>query len=664
MEPQAVVEDTNALALTERLLELEQDRILRQLSWAVGEAAAPLAANLDWIGHVDLAHAQAALAEGYGGTVPRVEDEGALALRGVAHPLLLLAAHARQGWHSGRPPADEPGHEAATEAAAGSTSARGPEAGSGAAPEPVVRNDVALGGEVRCLVISGANTGGKTVLLKAVGLCALLVRHGMPIPALAGSRCDRFAEVWADIGDQQSLETSLSTFSAQIRLMSQWLPHAGAGSLVLLDEMLTGTEPAQGAALAAGALETLLAQGALTLVTTHFGELKELAADHPGIVNASMTFDLRHLRPTYRLQVGLPGASYAVQIARRHGLPESIVQRAEATLAERPTALDALLVQVGERQRELEHAAEQQRRREARHRRAEEELARARAELQQRERELRRREQGAIGAELRAARRRIGEVIHALQQAHSLPTVSKVRERLAALEREFERAPADEGPDAGAPGAPAGPLEPGALQPGATVWLPSLQRRAVLEALLDEGRRARVRLGALTMELAREELAAPPAGAPAPGSAAKGRARRGPAGADTPPAERGGAPLAAERGGAPLAAERGRAIPASGAAEGQPHAAPPDIPFALSTEENTLDVRGLRLEEALEQTEQFFDRCTMKHVSPVMVIHGHGTGRLKLGLRERLQESPYVAAFRPGGAHEGRDGVTIVALAL
>ena len=609
MEPLSIVQDTNALTLTERLLELEVDRVLRVLSHAVGEQAAALQDNLDWIGRVDLLHAQAALAEAYQGSVPQVEADGVLALRGVAHPLLLL------------------------EQAAAAARATGAPAREGGA---VVRNDLHLGGDVRCMVISGANTGGKTVLLKAVGLCALLVRHGMPIPALAGSRCDRFAQVWADIGDQQSLATSLSTFSAQIRFLSQWLPRAEAGSLVLLDEMLTGTEPAQGAALAASVLETLLAQGATTLVTTHFGALKELAADHPGIVNAAMAFDVERLQPTYRLQVGLPGASYALHIARRYGLPTGIVARAEAALAQRPAALDTLLAQVAEQQRRQELATERLQRREARQRTAEEALAAGRAALEVREREVRRRERGAIGGELRTARRRIGEVMRELQRANSLPTVSRVRERLAGLEREQVTAEAE------LAGTGAVPLDPARLVPGAAVWLPSLSRRAELEAVLDEGRRARVRLGALTLELALEDLALLPA------DAAGGRTGRG----------RGSASGQTTRAGA--------AEPTllAGAAVAPGDEAPRDLPFALSTEENTLDVRGLRLEEAVEEAERFFDRCTVKHVSPVMVIHGHGTGRLKAGLRERLQGSPYVTAFRPGREGEGRDGVTIVALNL
>ncbi|MCH8199009.1 MAG: hypothetical protein IIA54_02940 [Chloroflexi bacterium] len=210
-------------------------------------------------------------ARAYRGVPPEVREEGRIALNGMAHPLMLIAG------------------------------------------ERVVRNDFALGEPRRCMVISGANTGGKTVLLMGVGLSALLVRCGMPVPALAGSRFDLFRDVRADIGDRQSLGQSLSTFSAQIRFLVETLAGAGPRSLVLIDEMLTGTAPEEGAALASTALETLAASGACCVVTTHYGELKVLAAAHESIVNASVSFDPERLRPTFRLITGLPGASFAGQ---------------------------------------------------------------------------------------------------------------------------------------------------------------------------------------------------------------------------------------------------------------------------------------------------------------------------------------------------------------
>ncbi len=617
IEPRELVEETNSLAVAEKALELEIERILRELSASVGAASMELRANLDWIGEVDLIHAQAILSEDYQGSAPTVEQEGVISLKGVAHPLMLLEAASQKAQSQKAAP-----QEAASQKAGRS------------APSPenrhsVVRNDISLGETTRCMVISGANTGGKTVMLKTTGLCALLAVHGMHVPARSGSRVDRFGTIWADIGDQQSLAASLSTFSAQIENLARWLPRVGPGTLMLLDELLTGTEPAQGAALGEAVLEMLLEKGATTLITTHFVELKELAARHAGITNASMAFDPTRLRPTFRLQVGLPGASYAMHIARRHGLPNALVSRAELALGERPAAMDAMLVNYQAAQAALDRAEEALARRESRLNSSQEALGREKNELEGRERSLRRHEHGEVGRELRNVRKRIAAVIRTLQQANSLPLAGKAREQLAMLEREEERRTPPPEPRSRVYIAPT-------MAPGAQVWLTGLEQPGVVESVLDGGVRARVRLGAVTMEVPREELEGLPA----------------------KKALRGGGSRGKERGG------RGEPRVTGGGANVHPEDRQSEIPFAFSTEDNTLDLRGFRLEGALEEAERFMDLCTVKHVSPVLIIHGHGTGRLKMGLRERLVESPYVTAFRPGQRGEGGDGATVVALNL
>lgn len=572
VEPQAIVDETNTLTLLEKQLEMERDRILRELSARVGYAASSLRHNTGWLGRVDLWHAQALLSRGMQGCAPEVGTDGEIALLGIAHPLMLLAG------------------------------------------AEVVRNDVCLGPEVRCLIVSGANTGGKTILLKALGLAALLVRAGMHVPALPGSRMDLFTDFWADVGDRQDLRASLSTFSAQIEFLSRVLNAAGHGSLVLLDELLTGTEPTEGAALARQAVAALAAQGAKTVVTTHYGELKLLEGQIPGVVNGSVSFDGERLRPTFRFTLGTPGASYAFPIALRHGLPEDLVRRAEESLAGHPAALDALLrgLQAQQEQVQAMRTELERERRELERRRAE--LERRAAHLNDWQARLKRQERGAISRELREARERIGAVIKELQGANSLPLAGKVRERLAALEAELLPPPT-----------PAAPAQAAVPVPGQRVYVASLERAGVLLEVVDEGATARVQFGPLTLEVPIEELLPAPA-APAPRRRERGRASQ------RPPA---------------VAAE-----------------APEEIPHVFQTAENTLDVRGRTLEEAVQQAESFFDQCIVKHINPVLVIHGHGTGRLKAGLRERFGASRYVARFRPGGPGEGRDGATVVSLNL
>ena len=639
IEPRELVEETNALAVAEKALELEIEKILRELSASVGASSMELRANLDWIGEVDLIHAQAILSEDYQGSAPTVEQEGVISLKGVAHPLMLLEAAAQK--QSSRKdglagPTSENRLPGKIDTAAANTVTANTVAGNIIVRDKVVRNDISLGETTRCMVISGANTGGKTVMLKTTGLCALLAVHGMHVPAHPGSRVDRFGAIRADIGDRQSLAASLSTFSAQIENLARWLPLVGPDTLMLLDELLTGTEPAQGAALGEAVLEWMVKKGATTLITTHFVELKELAARHGGITNASMAFDPARLRPTFRLQVGLPGASYAMHIARYHGLPGALVSRAERALGERPVAMDAMLVKYQAAQVALDRAEEALGRRESRLNSSQEALGREKNELESRERSLRRKEHGAVGRELRNVRKRIADVIRTLQQANSLPMAGKAREQLATLEQDVERRAPPPEPR------PREKLAP-TMAPGAQVWLTGLEQPGVVETVLDGGAKARVLLGAVTMEVPREDLEGLP-----PKEARRGGASR------------------KERGG--KSGEGNESRVTSGVIHGGAKVHPEDrqsgIPFAFSTEDNTLDLRGLRLESALEAAERFMDLCTVKHVSPLLIIHGHGTGRLKLGLRERLAESPYVSAFRPGERGEGGDGATVVALNL
>ncbi|MFI5399690.1 MAG: endonuclease MutS2 [SAR324 cluster bacterium] len=590
IEPHAVVEETNALALLEKRLDLETERILRDLSLQVGYAAPSLRHNLGWLGRLDLLHAQARLSEAIQGTAPEVWSEGRIALRGLAHPLMLLAG------------------------------------------AETVRNDLTLGGSARCLVISGANSGGKTVLLKAVGLTALLLAHGMHIPALGGSRMDWFPHVWAEVGDPQDLGSALSTFSARVRFVADILARLGAGHLALLDELMSGTEPQEGAALAGQVVRTMAESGAIGLVSTHYGDLKLLAGQVPGVINASVSFDPERLVPTFHLEMGLPGASYAFPIALRYGLAAELVERAQAGLAGRPAALDGLLHNLqalrGRTEREREEVAGRQRDAERRER----ELVRRGEELDARRDRVRRQEQGEVSRELREARAKIAAVIHELQSANSLPFASRTRERLMRVEQELTGAAAAAGEEPAAAPLPSAPLAP-----GDTVLVRSMGRAGSLLESLDEGRSARVQLGAVTAVVRMEDLAPAPAAARAPQS--RGAARRPPVPGEAASARLGPAP------------DSGDAAAAYAA-----------VPSALPTLENTLDVRGLRLHEALAQAERFFDQCVMKHVSPVILIHGHGTGRLKAGLRERLKTSRYVAALRPGDAGEGRDGVTVLAL--
>ena len=580
VEPRKIVEETNALMVLAKEVEAAEEAILRELSGLVGQEAPAILANQAWLGRVDFAHAQALLSTDWGAREVAIAHQPVLELKGLGHPLLLE---------------------------------RG---------EPIVRNTVALSDPFRGILVSGVNAGGKTVLLKALGLCAWLARHGMHLPVSGDSKIGWFERVLADIGDQQNLQESLSTFTARIGFLAEAFSTPLQGSLVLLDEVLTGTDPGDGAGLAKVVLQALVDGGAWCVATTHYGELKHFAAEHPAFRNASMEFDPERMRPAYQLRMGLPGASYALDIARRHGLPEPFVKAAEAARSARPAEVEALLLEVRTLQRSLTEQEGALRKKEEDLEHRLKKFRHRQGEFETRQAALSAREQGQIAGEWEAARKKIAAIIHGLQKVNSLTTAHNARQALEAVSAEMQSVQTPRwqpGQTAATP-----------PRPGSRVNLGALGRSGVLEALLDAGRRARVRMGPLVMEIDAAELSEAPPERKVPATGRGSASTK-----ENPPA----------------------AQPLEGQAENTAN-----VGFTMPTEQNTLDLRGLRVFEALEKTDAFLDHCMVKHITPVVLIHGHGTGRLKQGLREQLSESGYVRALRPGQGGEGRDGVTVVEL--
>lgn len=298
VEPTAVLEDNNRLQGLIREEQREIERILRRLSTLVRRESEPLAANQEILGHIDLVAAAGRFSAAADGAAPVLSDVPQIELKGARHPLLLLSA-------DGAP--------------------RGIDA---------VPIDILLGEKADTLVISGPNTGGKTVALKTVGLLLLMVRSGLHIPCRPDSRVHLFRRIFADIGDEQSIEENLSTFSGHLTRIGRILAEADGDSLVLLDEAGTGTDPAEGGALAMAVLDTLRERGARVVLTTHLNLIKGYAHMREGVENAAVEFDPRTLGPTYRLHYGIPGASNAFTIARRLGLPQDVLDRAGRYLGE------------------------------------------------------------------------------------------------------------------------------------------------------------------------------------------------------------------------------------------------------------------------------------------------------------------------------------------
>jgi DNA mismatch repair protein MutS2 len=470
-------------------------------------------------------------------------------------------------------------------------------------PQRVVPIDIALRSGVRALVITGPNTGGKTVALKTAGLLALMTQCGLHIPAGKGSKSALFDSVFADIGDEQSIEQSLSTFSAHVGQIIRILSAATPKSLVILDELGAGTDPQEGSGLARAILSALLRRGIPTLVATHYPELKAFAYNTPGAENACMEFDLRTLRPTYRLVLGLPGRSNALAVAKRLGLPEEILTEARSMVAAGDLEADRLLEKI---QRERETARREradaeklsrralQRERTLAHRlgQVEEERNRILEESRAKaEREL----EGLLD-ELRDLRRRAG---HA-----AAPELQKIAAEARALEDRIERS-------AEKSGAAIAPASQPSRDPrvGETVRLKGLGVSGKITAR--EGGQYELQLGALRIRADRGDFILPE---------------------DSPPAA------------------------AAPAAEMQ------TPPVARPSPGLELDLRGMTVEECLIELDRYIDSALLSGLPWVRIIHGKGSGKLRSAVRDALRKHPQVAAAESGAETEGGDGVTVARL--
>lgn len=455
----------------------------------------------------------------------------------------------------------------------------------------------------RTLLISGPNAGGKTVLLKAVGLAAALVQSGIVPPAGTGSVFPLFTRILADIGDHQSIAANLSTFSAHVATLREVLEVAGEGSLVLLDEMGSGTDPAEGAALAWAVLETLHGRRTLTLATTHLGVLKTLASHQAGVVNGSMEFDAATLSPTYRFQKGVPGRSYGLAIARRYGVDSQVVSRAEAQVPEGERALDALLHEVEQRdqalrQREQELTAELEQTRER-----DAELTARLADVERREADLRRQEKGAEAKARAQARDYLLEARKQVEVAIGRAEQAKVEEDAKEARRVLESSIAQLSSRTGEPGGQAGGLAGGrSFHAGSRVRL-GTGAIARVEELRDDDRVV-VAVGSVRLILPVAEI------------------------------------------GDVLDAEPVR-LPAS-----PPARLSEDAQFEI-------DLRGLRVSEAEAVTISAIDAAVQADHPFLRIIHGKGTGAVRARVHELLQQDRRVSRYALAPANQGGSGATI-----
>ena len=474
----------------------------------------------------------------------------------------------------------------------------------------VVPIDIRLGDGYTALVVTGPNTGGKTVTLRTLGLLSLMHQAGLHVPAEPGSRLPIWRDVFADIGDEQSIAQSLSTFSGHLRSIIRIVEAAGPGTLVLLDELGAGTDPTEGSALAQALLDHFIRAGALVAATTHYAELKAYAHTTPAARNAAVEFDLETLSPTYRLTIGLPGGSQAFAIAERLGLPEPIVSDARSRLSESQRSFEATLASIKATEGETSEALDRARAAELRAvealRAAQEERRRARRERDEAVTTARA-EAERIVEDLRTEVRTSREALE--RQTVTVPALDDV---LSRAEGELARLPTgEEAPPA------AEPVEPRRWRLGERARSRSGGWEGRIAALERGGKRATLEAGGMRVTLDVEDLV------PSVGDEASDRRGDG---------SRSGATSNADE----IRLDRAQSVASS------------------------LDLRGARVDEALEALDRYLDDAALAGLDKVLIIHGMGTGAIRDAVRTAAAGHPMVKSMRPGQRGEGGDGATIV----
>lgn len=562
VEPPLAIELMNRLRELEIAEAREVQRILRELTATARPHEPELRVTLENLVALDSLYARARYARASNGHRPQIGNDY-LVVNGF-HPLLL--AQSRE----------------------------------------VVPFDLDMDPRERTLLVSGPNTGGKTVLLKAIGLISALTQSGIIPPVGPGTRLPVFDDIFADIGDEQSIEASLSTFSAHLKNLREILESANAHSLVLIDEMGSGTDPAEGGALAQAILVDLTRRATMTVATTHLGQLKLIAGSEPGVVNASLQFDAAHLRPTYRLQKGVPGRSYGLAIARRLGFPNDVLTRAEAELPQTELEMGRLLTELEEKEAALVTALDEATRTRA-------ELDALKKSVEERDQIVRKRERDAERRARQQARDLLlnarEEVESAIRDLRASVAENATKEQLAEAARaarhrveETARSQAEKMPEEQPQISPLGPVEE-----GATVQV--VASGAVGKVIELRDGRALVEIGGLRVQV------------PAAGLVRAAEPKR----------------------------EKAHVRVTTWS----------ESDFNASQEVNLI---GMRVEEALTPLAQAIDAAVRADLPSLRIIHGKGTGALRQAVLQMLKSDPRIRTFRGGTPLEGGAGVTMAEL--
>jgi len=564
VEPMETVELNNRLRELDKREEQEIERILLEISDLIREDLDKMRENYKIAGQIDFIHARGLLSIELDGNRPEVVDQNRVKLIKARHPLLL-----RQAQKS----------------------------------SDVIPLSVSLGGKHDALIVTGPNTGGKTVALKTLGLLILMARAGLQIPASENSEIGTIERVFADIGDEQSIELSLSTFSSHLKRIIDALESLDSHTLVLLDEIGAGTDPKEGAALGEAIIAYIVEHGALALVTTHYSALKTLPEKYPRVENASLQFDNDTLKPTYRFSVGIPGSSYAIDIAKRLGMPPEVIETANGLVGTQERSLSTLIEKL---EAELRISRQQQRSLEQKKKAVDErkrELRKLESKLKEQKRELELKNIEESEDIVEKTRRELENLVKQIrEQRADDKSVKEAHRQLRNIEDKIERTKVTHTSE------PKKQVKQD-LHPGDKVWVETIQAEGYL--IEEESKTAswKVQIGNMVSSVKADMI---------------------------------------------------RKISDSG----QKPVIPSGVNYAPFDEEITsqISVRGMTVEEASEAVDRFLDRASIANLHTVYILHGKGTGALREGIKRFLSKHPLVDDFRLGYISEGSSGVTVVSL--
>ena len=568
IEPQVIVNMNNELKQLFLDEKKEIDRILAELSDRVAENYHGLYNNQKLLVELDYIFAKGKLSLSCRGEEPHISEEGILDLKQARHPLL-----------------DQ---------------------------KKAVPINASLGRSYSTLIITGPNTGGKTVTLKTAGLLSMMAASGLHIPASSESIIPVFEDIFADIGDEQSIEQSLSTFSSHMNNIVNIVDRAGQGCLVLLDELGAGTDPTEGAALAIAVLEKLRANGALIFATTHYTELKKYAISTAGVQNASMEFDVETLSPTYRLTIGIPGKSNAFEISRKLGLSESIIDKARELLEGRDIEFEDVIAALEDDRKRAEEERDQAIALNIAMKKQKQELEQREAEIKQKKSEIlakAREEAREIVREAKDTTREVQKELRELNRIDSIAERNKVfdegRRKLRNLEGRYREKTVKQVNNK--------PVKASDLKTGNRVKVLSLDQNGEIMTLPDDKGNMTVQMGILKATVNIKDIM-----------------------------------LIDE-------VKKQKASPKQRNYSSMYQAKA----MNMST---TINVRGQNLDDAVMNVDKYLDDAFMAGLKEVTVIHGRGEGILRTGLQQMMKRHKHVKAFRKGAYNEGGDGVTIVQL--